>query len=68
MSAAERSQSLDTDRASATLTPSGGMVAIALFVCIWWWLRQNLLSPAMFLCLHLPHDFLVLFSVQPFPA
>ena len=36
-----------------------------LFVCIWGWLRQNLLSPAMFLCLHLPHDFLVLFGVQP---
>src|SRR5450631_4431994 len=64
-SAAERSQSLDTDRASATLTPSREWSRLVLFVCIWWLLRQNLLSPAMFLCFHLPHDFLVLFSVQP---
>ena len=64
-SAAKRSQSLDTDRASATLTPSREWSRLVLFVCIWWWLRQNLLSPAMFLCLHLPHDCLVLFGVQP---
>ena len=56
------------DCASATLALSWEWLRLVLAVCIWWLLRQNLLSPAMFLCLHLPRDFLVLFSVQPFPA
>ena len=60
----ERSQSLDTDRASATLMPSREWLRLVL-VYIWGWLRQNLLSPAMFLCLHLPHDCFVLFGLQP---
>jgi hypothetical protein len=64
-SAAERSQSLDTDCASGTPRE---WERLLLSAYIWWLLRQNLLSPAMFLCLHLPRDFLELFSIQPFPT